>query len=185
MLIVIYFSSILCTYVSLFLLLLSRHLTNSYLLPDYSFQEILARYKRSACLGAQIRPSPKDICALQWTIKSFSPDLGLCALLHKLPRFVKHLDSWQPAIVIPGRSTTWIPAIKAHFQGSQAFRSLTGQTWFPWTYIRWFGRYRFPRSGSTHSFGDPHFKRSCKRGSNCRGGNSDKPVQPNPAKEMV
>lgn len=118
MLIVIYFSSILCIYVSLFLLLLSWHLTNLYPLLDYSFQEILAGYKRSACLGAQIRPSPKDICALQWTIKSFSTDLGLCALLHKPPGFVKRLDSRQPAIVIPGRSTTWIPTTKAHFQGS-------------------------------------------------------------------
>lgn len=109
MLIVIYFTSILCRYISLFLLLLSPHITNLYPLSNCSFQEISTGYKRNASPGAQLCPLLRDICAL-----------------HKLPRFVERLDSQQPSIVIPGHSTTWIPATRAHFQGSQVFRSPIG-----------------------------------------------------------
>ena len=100
MLIVIYLSFNSCTYVFLILLLLSRHLTNSYPIPNCSFQEIPAGYTHYAHPGAQLHPSLGDICALRWVVKGFSPNLRLCALLYKLPRFVECRDGWQPTVLI-------------------------------------------------------------------------------------
>lgn len=181
MLIVIYLSLISCTYIFLILLLLSRHPTNSYPLPDYNFQEILAEYKHYACLGAQLHPSLGGICALWRVVKGFSPNLRLCAFLYKLPRFFECPDNWQPAVVISKRSATWIFTTRAHFQGSQALSSLTGQTWLFRTYSRQFGGYHLRRSGNRHSFGGRHLRRFERRGSSNQGGNSWKghSTQPN------
>lgn len=102
-------------------------LTNIYRLPNYRFQEVLAGYKSGMCQGTELHSTFKNLCELRQPTKAFSPNLGLHTFLHKLPRFIIGLVSWQPLAVIFGCSTARFPAQRSHFLGSQALRSSTGQ----------------------------------------------------------
>ena len=112
------------------------------------------------CQGAQLHSSLKDICALRWSVKGFSLDLGLRSLLYKLPEFIKCSDGWQPAVVVLGRSVTWVLAKRAHFRGSQALRSPIGQTRLSRAYSRRFERHCLPGPSRRHSYGGSHLRRS-------------------------
>ena len=128
--------------------------------PTIASKKFQLDIKSSAHQGAQLHSSLIDIYALWQSIKGFSPDHGLRALLHKLLEFIKCSNGRQPAVIIHGRSVAWVLAKRAHFRGSQALRSPISQTRLSWAYLRQFGRHCLPRPSRTQSCGGSNPRRS-------------------------
>lgn len=69
-------------------------LINTYHFPDCSFQEVPIGHKSGTCQGVELYSSLRNFCALRRPTKGFLTDLGLRALLHKLPRVIIGSNGW-------------------------------------------------------------------------------------------